>query len=288
MKINLVLGVDISASHIKVALVDLETKKIMDDSYVRQPINSWGNADEIINSWTSIILSAFDKQKIAEKYIRIAMPGPFDYANGVSLMLGQKKYDSLYGLSVKQLLAKKLNIPSENIRFLNDSTCFLNGELSYSDGFRNQTVIALNIGTGLASAVYKNGISVDAQLWNSSFLDYTAEDYISSGWFLKEYVKLTGINIINIKGLRRIYSKSPVARELFKAFSVNLANFIYEFVLREEPDYIILGGEVLDAYPCFKTDLGKNLIKKNINVPLILSKADPYSSVLGAALSGGN
>jgi glucokinase len=42
--------------------------------------------------------------------IGISMPGPFDYENGICLIKGQNKYEALYGLYIKGLLADKLGI----------------------------------------------------------------------------------------------------------------------------------------------------------------------------------
>ncbi|HRP57404.1 hypothetical protein, partial [Agriterribacter sp.] len=59
----------------------------------------------------------------------IAMPGPFDYEKGISYITGLHKYEYLYGLNVKELLAAELNIPLGNIRMMNDAAAYLAGEL---------------------------------------------------------------------------------------------------------------------------------------------------------------
>src|ERR1700744_4157887 len=127
-KEELILGIDIGGSHITVGFVDLNTKEILQESYFRAFIDSWGSAEDIIEAWSIVIEKAFNTVNTAEKKIGIAMPGPFDYEAGISYIRGNKKYDSLYGLNVKQLLAQKLNLPPANILMFNDAECFLKGE----------------------------------------------------------------------------------------------------------------------------------------------------------------
>jgi glucokinase len=49
--------------------------------------------------------------------IGIAMPGPFDYLTGICLMKNVNKYESLYGLNIKQELSDRLGIDVQNIVF---------------------------------------------------------------------------------------------------------------------------------------------------------------------------
>ena len=61
--------------------------------------------------------------------IGIAMPGPFDYENGICYIKGLDKYESLFNLNVKEMLAQQLNIERSDIYMMNDASCFLKGEV---------------------------------------------------------------------------------------------------------------------------------------------------------------
>ena len=129
MENPVVLGVDIGGSHITAALVDINKGILLNNESVRNSVNPEGTADEIINSWCAVIQKALSNIEITNAAIGIAMPGPFDYEEGISLIQQQKKYRSLYGLNVKRLLATKLNIDIKKICFVNDACSFLNGEV---------------------------------------------------------------------------------------------------------------------------------------------------------------
>src|SRR5690349_18559962 len=93
---RLIVGIDIGGSHITAALIDLEKQCVLEESKVRSRVNSNGPAEEIIGTWLQVIkdVIAVAPQRITD--LRLAMPGPFDYENGISLIKGMNKYESLY------------------------------------------------------------------------------------------------------------------------------------------------------------------------------------------------
>src|SRR5687768_3496834 len=103
-------GVDIGGSHITVALVDMSSGAVIKNTWRRLPVNSQNKAQDIIAQWCKAIKESFAAHPVAPAKIGIAMPGPFDYTNGIALMQNQNKYDALYGLNIKQMLSEKLHI----------------------------------------------------------------------------------------------------------------------------------------------------------------------------------
>lgn len=81
-----IVGVDIGGSHISAGLLDNQSSSILDEKIGRKPVDSLGTNEEILNAWTDCILS-LDINKDA--YLGIAMPAPFDYDQGISLILDQ-------------------------------------------------------------------------------------------------------------------------------------------------------------------------------------------------------
>ena len=181
---NIVLGADIGGSHITAALIDLNTGGLLRETIKRQPVNSHGSPDEILNSWANSIADSFMNYS-GPKRIGIAMPGPFDYQKGISYIKGFHKYDSLYKLNVKEALAERLNIESNAILLKNDAACFLQGEIfaGAAKGYRKS--IGFTLGTGFGSAIGIDAVAQDAEYWSRPFLEGVAEDYFSTKWFLK-------------------------------------------------------------------------------------------------------
>ncbi len=165
MNKTIVVGCDIGGSHISTALVDLETKTLLIDTFERHPVNSHDAVASIIETWSECILSSCRKGGKQGISVGIAIPGPFDYEKGISLMKGQDKYEALYGVNVKELLAGRLGILPDQVKFLNDAASFLQGEMFAGAGTSFRKAVGITLGTGLGSALFLNGHAIDGNLW---------------------------------------------------------------------------------------------------------------------------
>lgn len=280
---NIVLGVDIGGSHITAMLVDLETRKPIKTSLVRKSIDTQKAASSIISSWTSVIKKVMNYKTLSIERIGIAMPGPFDYNSGIAWMKDQSKFDSLYGLNIKKLIAESLQIEAANIRFLNDAESFLKGEV-FSGVARNRSnVVGITLGTGLGSAICRNGHIKDADLWSSPFLDGIAEDYLSTRWFISRFFSLAGNEIKGVRELALLAQKNKAAKDTFREFGFNLSSFLLQIIEKEKPEAIVLGGSISKAFKLFDNELNMQL-KELENRPFILkAKLGEESSLIGAA-----
>lgn len=279
----IVLGVDIGGSHITAALVNLETRTLISGSYKRKDVNSRDGAEAIIDNWFEIINDSFSSIEISSKKIGIAMPGPFDYKNGIALMQNQDKFDALYKLSIKEMLAKRLGLPSENIRFVNDALSFLQGEV-FCGAVRNYNrVLGLTLGTGLGSAIYKNGITEDADLWNSKFKEGIAEDYLSGRWFLKRYAALSGNTVQGVKELLELPAAKIYVKQIFSEFAKNLSDFIIPLIQKYELEAIVIGGNISNAFELFLPLLKEILEGNRMKVATKIGYLKEDASLVGAA-----
>ncbi|ADY54072.1 ROK family protein [Pseudopedobacter saltans DSM 12145] len=280
---NIVAGVDIGGSHITVALVNLDTLEIIDKSLIRERVDSAAVAEEIIIAWCSAIAKSFNTCPQSEKKLGIAMPGPFDYENGISYIKDLHKYDSLYGLNVKELIAYHLDIPKENIRLNNDAACFLQGEI-YKGSLEGCSVaVGLTLGTGLGSAYMKSGESFDANLWCTPYKGDIIEECISSRWFVRQFQQRAGKSVKDVKEIVEKYPDHEITKELFEEFSDNLASFLAYFIQKEQGEVVVLGGNISKAKDFFIDNIKQKLYES-------VGKVIPiYLSVLGerAALIGG-
>lgn len=280
---SVVLGVDIGGSHITAALIDLETRTVLPNSHSRKSIDSHAESDEIIRAWCELIEDCFAQVDVHEKKIGIAMPGPFDYNQGVSLMLNQDKFDSLYRLNIKNLLADKLGIPSRNIRFVNDAASFLQGEVFAGAARNYHRVLGLTLGTGLGSSLYENRLVRDADLWKSPFKEGIVEDYLCGRWFVDRYEKLTGKSIAGVKDLTELSNADSCINEIFVEFAGNLAAFISPVVQKNHTELVVIGGNISNAFGLFLNELNDLLKRNEIFVKVEISHLKEDAALLGAA-----
>jgi glucokinase len=215
--------------------------------------------------------------------IGIAMPGPVDYEQGISYIKGLTKYESLYGKNVKHLLADSLAIPTEHIRLKNDAGCFLQGEAFAGSAQGYKSAIGLTLGTGLGTAAGKDGIAEDADLWKTPMHGDIAENFISSRWFVKRYNQLTGKEIKDVKHLCELIETDPSLKVIFDEFAKNLADFLTFFIHQENPEIVVIGGNIANASHLFLPQVHQHLAKASLNIPIKKSNLGEHALLLGSA-----
>lgn len=283
MNDSIALGIDIGGSHITAALIDFKRCSIIPGTKYRAKLDSGGDAKSIFKTWVSVMKSAVGVHSFSK--VGIAIPGPFDYGAGISLMKDQQKYLSLYGLKLKAILAEELKIEEKNVHFINDAESFLRGEVIAGGARGSKSAIGLTLGTGLGSAICKDGIVEDADLWCVSFLDGIAEDYLSTRWFVKRYHELTGMVIKDVKSLVEGNDHS-IIKEIFDEFGEHLAMFLNIFIKTDQPESIILGGNISKSYDLFSNSLTDNILDFPFPVSIQRSLLGEDAGLIGAACFG--
>lgn len=278
-----VLGVDIGGSHITAAIVDVDKGILVKDSIKRNDVNSKNDKDAILTAWCKVIRNANGGELHANCKIGIAMPGPFDYKNGISLIKDQDKFNSLFGLNIKKELAERLNIPPSNIKFVNDAASFMYGEANYGAAKGYNNALGITLGTGLGSATAINGVAKDAELWNSKFLGGIAEDYLSTRWFLKKYSELSGKEVDGVKKLASMVKIDQYAKQVFNEFGRALGHFLADFIKDTGSEVVVLGGNISKSFDLFGPPLIENLKAYHLDTAIKITKLNEHAQLIGAA-----
>ena len=129
MENSIVLGVDVGGTHVTSALVNVHLGAIVEGSQNRLSLNSNGIANEILDTIENCIRISAGSHLLQHMSLGFAMPGPFDYENGICKIVQQEKFRSLYELPLKEILSQRLKLPQNAIYFMNDACSFLEGEL---------------------------------------------------------------------------------------------------------------------------------------------------------------
>ncbi|GAB3539904.1 hypothetical protein GCM10027443_37050 [Pontibacter brevis] len=277
------VGVDIGGTHITAALVDMKAGALLADTLVREQVNAKGKEQEIISSWAQAIVHAAKEDTRENVHIGIAMPGPFDYEEGISLMQNQDKYDALYGLNVRKLLADALKMPPAHFKFMNDAACFLQGEVFGGAAKGAGRAIGLTLGTGLGSAFYHGGMARDAALWRSPYKEGIAEDYLCARWFTKRYHTLSGKEVSNVKSLVSLLSSDERVQTIFNEFGQHLGEFLVPYMERESPEVVVIGGNIAQALGLFYPALRQTLTMQGVIVPIKQAELGEEAALIGAA-----
>lgn len=290
---KLAIGVDIGGSHITCMAVDLETNQPIYEFFERNPVDSLSTKEDILNSWVAALKVLIDKLPSNQLVgIGLAMPGPFDYLNGIALFKGVKKFDSLYGVDVKKEIQDRLDLPSDfPVRFLNDATCFAIGESWLGKSSNYKKVIAITLGTGFGTAFINDGLPVtegedvpkEGCLYHVPFKESIADAYFSTCWFIQEYKSKSGQNIKGVNELVKIAETSKMALEVFEQFGENLGDFMLQWIKVFNAECIIIGGNISKSYGLFQNTLNMKLIEGGTTIPIFISELDEKAALIGSA-----
>lgn len=292
---KIAIGVDIGGSHVSCAACDINEKKYLSETLSENDLDNQAPKEEILNIWAKTILATIEKVGIENLLgIGFAMPGPFDYANGVALFKGSnKKYDALYGVNVPFELQKLLNLPAHfPFRFINDATAFAIGEDWIGKSAGSRRSLAITLGTGFGSAFLSDRIPVvtgdevpeSGCVWHLPFEKGTADDYFSTRGFLNRYFEKTGIQLHGVKELAQKAAQDPIAQELFDDFGQKLATFLHDWMDRFKVEVLVMGGNISHAYPLFENAMKKYLTAQGSRVKIEISELKESASIIGSSV----
>jgi len=287
------IGADLGGTHIVCAAIDLESGNILNGTVTERPINSSSSALAVLSEITDTVNYCINKTKSEIEGIGIAIPGPFDYDQGVSKIKNLDKFETLFGVNIKHYLKSHLKskVPSR-IEFINDAEAFALGEYCYGSAREFNNVLAITLGTGFGSTFIKNNVVIKSGagipdggfLYNQHFLENIADDYFSTRWFQKAWLTQTGKKCHGVKELDNLAEAGDEnALVLFAKFGINLADFLHPWITESKTECLVVGGSISKAWNFFIEYLINRLSEHNINIDVRQTDHSMYPALSGAA-----
>ncbi len=285
------VGVDIGGSHICSAVVDLATGALCGEP-LSSPVDSSAGAARIVAAWAGNIRRTVEAFAGGVQGAGFAFPGPFDYRQGISLVRGVNKFDSLYGLHVSESLFPLLRGAGiEAFRYVNDAAAFALGECLSGAASDAGRVMAVTLGTGVGSGfvcrhrLVVSGDEVPANGWIYClpFGDSIADELFSTRGIVERYRSLTGCTVAGAREVAERCPGEPAARALFETYGDDLARFVAPLLRRFRADMLVLGGNISRAWPLFGPALGARLSAEGVHVGVRTSALPDHAALIGAA-----
>jgi predicted NBD/HSP70 family sugar kinase/mannose-6-phosphate isomerase class I len=287
------LGIDVGGSHLSGAIYNTETARIEDGSYQSVQINVSGGTDEFNSCFGKLVEQILEGHNInlgSVKAVGIAMPGPFDYKNGISHIYGVKKFDSLFGVNIKLELARILNnLP---VYFVNDAESFALGEYAAGAAANSSKSVILTLGTGFGSTFLDsgavmstsgNGVPPNGYLYDLPYKESIADDHFSTRWFVEQWANTNREAVRNVEDIAKFALQGDDdALTIFDTFAGNLAEFLLPWIASFKPEKLVIGGGIAKAAPLFADKLSAALNSEN-NVSVQICQLWDKAAIIGAA-----
>ena len=283
------IGVDIGGSHISSVRVLDVTKGELSGQYntTHIDISSYGQ-QEVLDLWAENIQKTIDNAANFDGTIAIAIPGPFNYPQGIVLSHLNAKFKPIEGMNLKVELSKRIRT-CERIYFDNDAACCGLGEYYYGLHPHHDKMMAITLGSGIGSSFISNGeiitdnniVPEGGEVYHLPYKEKKADDYFSTRWFVRRAKEHNH----TIEGVKELVKKSNefIRESLFAEFRVNLLEFLSPIAKKFGATAIIIGGNISKAWPYFGPHITSSFSRINIEVrPSIIGEK---AMCLGAARS---
>jgi glucokinase len=287
-------GVDIGGSHVSCAACDIEEKNYLPQTLSENDLDTHAPAADIIDAWGKTIRATMNKAESGDTAgIGFAMPGPFDYEKGISLLTGDnKKYEGIYGLNVSDAIRVYLKLSADiPVRFINDATAFAIGEdwMGSASGFSRS--LSITLGTGFGSAFLENGLPVVTGdkvpdmgcLYHLPFEGGNADDFFSTRGLVERYYQRTGIRLAGGRELANAARHDSGANEVFQDFGVKLADLLEPWLKKFRVEVLVIGGNISRAFYLFGPSFQAALNNKKLNVEVRISELMETAAIVGSA-----
>lgn len=294
MHMKMILGLDIGGTHISGGLISNRSGELETEGFGQHDVDAQADAETVLAAWVDAINSVAGKRPVAQlDGIGIAMPGPFDYRQGISLIRGLGKYDVLYGMNIRAELKKRLRLPgSFPILFQNDAICFAMGEQHFGQGEGKGRLVGLTLGTGLGAAFLRHGKPVTegpcvppgGTLYNVPYRGGIAEDYFSARGLIKQYQQRSNTEVNEAS---QIYDRALLddreARATFSHFGKELAQFLSPWLHSFGAQTLVIGGGITKSASFFAKEVEAALKENGLETTVSISTSGERASALGAA-----
>jgi glucokinase len=219
----------------------------------------------------------------------LAMPGPFDYVQGISLMRHKLPY--LYGVNLSNALAERFGWTSEQVRFLNDAASYLLGEVGAGAAHGVPRAVGITLGTGVGSAfavdgrivTKSKGVPPGGEIWNVPYEGGIVEDMISTRAIQSSYKQRSGNDREVASIAHYAFGGEAAACEVFAQFGKNLGLALRYLVADFAPDVVVLGGGISRSASLFMAEATKEL--KGLDVELRVSQLGDSAPLVGAGVA---
>lgn len=274
-KLVKVIGIDLGATNIRGAIVGSNALGAI--TSIR--IHSDGAVEDVLNDIYQVIDALLAPDTTA---IGIGVPSVVDVEQGIV-------YDVTYipswkEVALKRLLETRYHLP---VFVNNDANCFALGEYYFGKGRGASSMVGLTLGTGLGGGIIIRdklfeGYNCGAGEFGCIPYKDNILEYYCSGSFFKNVYNLDGTEVY-----AAARNGDDKALQLYAELGSHVGSAIKTVMYTHDPELIVLGGSVSQAYDLFKDTMWSAIktlfFTKSVERIRIETSNLENSGILGAA-----
>jgi glucokinase len=276
-----IVSVDLGGSHVSAGRIELTSGRV--HTFRRVPLPPNAGRDELL---TRITGTAAGVVEGAVDGVGVAVPGPFDYANGVCLLT--HKLEPLHGVDLRRALAGALRSAPASIAFVNDADAFLLGEAWVGAARGHRRAAGVTLGTGLGSAFLEDGkivdtgprVPLDGSLHLVPYQGRPAEETVSRAALLASYGD-PGLDVHDVAVRARNGERR--ARRVFDELASALGEITAPWLDSFGASCLVVGGSISQAWDLLSRGLHDALAAVDGPQEIVPAEHVDHAALLGAA-----
>jgi len=256
-------ALDIGGTHVSGGRVDLDSATLDPRSRVSENLPAGASRAELVAAISRVARSIAGPKL---RRLGVAVPGPFDYAMGVSKIA--HKLEGLHGVDLRSELVVASTLPDPAaIHFLNDAEAFLLGEWWAGAARGHSRAVGITLGTGIGSAFSEEGeivrsgarVPPGGELYRLRFRGANVEQTISRAALRATYGTGLGDNADVEQIAERARAGERAASRVFTELGTALGQFVSPWIRAFEPSCLVVGGSIARSWDLFETTLRREL-----------------------------
>lgn len=282
MKDKILIGVDFGGTKILAGAMTAQGEMLCEP--VKVPTNGQEESQKIIDRLTGSISEVLKRTGADISHVRgigLGVTGPLDIKNGVILECPQ--LPTLHFFPLRKTVEEKFHTP---VFMNNDANCLIYGEAIFGSGKGKDNVLGFTLGTGLGCAIILNGkifagsTESAGEIWPSPYGDGSIEELVSGAGVSKIYRGISGNDKSSLEIALLAEKGDKQALLTWQEFGKHLGVAVSWAINMIDPEIVILGGSISDAFDYFSAAMEDN-IRKHI-CPVPSAKTKVVRSMLGA------
>lgn len=269
------IGVIFGGKHLSAARI--ENGVIAD--IVHREVNN-REAEEVILSEIIHTINSVYTDSVAG--IGVGVPSLVDVKHGI--VINPTNIPSWHKVHLKDILEEQFNVP---VYINNDANCFALGEKYFGVAKDYENIAGITIATGFGVGIIINGKLYSGrnagagEFCSIPYRDHDYEYYCSTKYFEEKY------GLKNEILLARAKKKDKIALAIYELFGMDLGNAIKTIMYALDPDAIVIGGIMAEAYDFYKEAMLKTvnsfIYKGTVKNIKIFKSTEANIPVYGAA-----